>query len=107
MKKVFSIEKYKKSCEEDGIEYGSWANKCEGLTVEEIGELGFGTIDNWMIEVEERKNEEYICKEVKPADIPFEKYKALRMENEVLKDAIVRLTVKITALEKEVHPDVY
>lgn len=52
-------------------------------------------------------DEEYICKDVKPADIPFEKYNKLERENEVLKDVIVRLTVKITVLEKQVHPDVW
>lgn len=48
-----------------------------------------------------------ICEEVKPADIPFEKYKKLEMENEVLKDVIIKLTVKVMALEKKQHPDVW
>lgn len=45
--------------------------------------------------------------EVKPEDVPFKKYKKLEMENEVLKDVIIKLTVKIMALEKELHPDVW
>ena len=44
---------------------------------------------------------------VKPADIPFEKYKKLEMENEALKDAIVKLTIKVMSLEKTLHPDVW
>ena len=48
-----------------------------------------------------------ICKEAKPADIPFEQYKKLEMENEVLKDVIVKLTIKVMVLEKDLHPDVW
>lgn len=50
---------------------------------------------------------DYLKECVKPADIPFEKYKALEMENEVLKDAIVKLTIKVMSLEKALHPDVW
>lgn len=55
----------------------------------------------------ENKCEEILYGDIKPADIPFEKYRALERENEVLKDVIVRLTVKISALEKQIHPDVW
>lgn len=55
----------------------------------------------------DNKCEKICCEDVKPEDIPFEKYRALERENEVLKDVIVRLTVKIAALEKQVHPDVW
>lgn len=48
-----------------------------------------------------------IYEDVKPADIPFGKYKKLEMENEVLKDVIIKLTVKVMALEKKQHPDVW
>lgn len=51
--------------------------------------------------------EEMPCGDVKPEDVPYEKYKALERENEVLKDVIVRLTVKTFALEKQIHPDVW
>lgn len=44
---------------------------------------------------------------IKPADIPFEQYKKLEMENEALKDAIIKLTIKIMSLEKALHPDVW
>ena len=53
-----------------------------------------------------RLDKEPICEEKKPTDIPFEKYKKLEMENEVLKDVIVKLTIKVVALEKKLHPDV-
>lgn len=55
----------------------------------------------------DKQCEEIPCGDVKPADVPYEKYKVLEMENEVLKDVIVRLTVKVMALEKQIHPDVW
>ena len=38
--------------------------------------------------------------DVRPADVSYEKYRALEKENTVLKDAIVKLTIKVISLEK-------
>ncbi|MCK9470146.1 MAG: hypothetical protein M0Q88_00140 [Bacilli bacterium] len=62
MKKVFSVERYKKDCKEadyteeminDFCE--SWANECDGLTEKEMRNLRCSTRNDWMIEVEEIK----------------------------------------------------
>lgn len=59
-KKVFSVEKFKELFEMKGYSkediYRScagWANKCDGLTEEEITSLGYVTNNEWMIEVKE------------------------------------------------------
>ena len=63
MKRIFSIEKCKKalgefySCNDD-----YWITSSDGLTVEEMGELGFMTEDEWMIDVEEIKKIEDLIK---------------------------------------------
>lgn len=49
---------------------------------------------------------ETIC-EVKHPDVSYEMYRKLQSENEVLKDAIVRLTLKVMGLERQLHPDVW
>lgn len=58
MKKVFSkerfiesmgYEEYKKTIFPDG----SYVDECDGLTKEEMEELGYFTDEDWMIEVEE------------------------------------------------------
>ena len=58
-KKVFSVEKFKESMKsiglsDDRIDYycKRWAKECEGLTEEEMLELGYVTDDSCMIEVE-------------------------------------------------------
>lgn len=38
--------------------------------------------------------------DVIPADVSYEEYRALEKENTVLKDAIVKLTIKVISLEK-------
>lgn len=45
-------------------------------------------------------DEKGVFENIRPADIPYKKYKALEIENEVLKDAIVKLTIKVISLEK-------
>lgn len=51
MKKVFSTEKY--------LEWGKnkahqhWWVKCNGLTEEEMLELGYLTMEDWLVEVED------------------------------------------------------
>lgn len=45
--------------------------------------------------------------EMKPADIPYKEHMKVVRENEALKDAIVKLTLKIMSLEKTIHPDVW
>ena len=64
MKKVFSVEKFKECCKRLGRLKSQikksceiWANECEGLTKDEMKELGYLCSDDWTIEVEERKNE--------------------------------------------------
>lgn len=32
----------------------SWINQCDGLTAEEMNELGYSTYDGWMVEVKEK-----------------------------------------------------
>ena len=44
---------------------------------------------------------------VKSADVPFEKYKKLKLENEVLQEVIVKLTIKVVSLEKELNHDTW
>ena len=58
-KKVFSVEKLKESMKSSGFSKARidrslivWANKCDGLTEEEMTELRYVTSDNWMIEVD-------------------------------------------------------
>ena len=46
-----------------------------------------------MKEIKVKLDSETIC-EVKPADVPYEMYRKLERENEDLKDAIVKLTLK-------------
>lgn len=38
--------------------------------------------------------------DVRPEDVSYEKYRALEKENTVLKDAIIKLTIKVISLEK-------
>lgn len=51
-----------------------------------------------------KTSNETIC-DVKPADVPYETYRKLQHENEALKDAIIKLTLKL--LERQLHPDVW
>ena len=53
-----------------------------------------------------KSNNETIC-DVKPADVPYETYRKLQHENEDLKDAIVKLTLKLMLLERQLHPDIW
>lgn len=55
----------------------------------------------------ETNNLNTMFEKVKSADVPFEKYKKLELENEALKDAIVKLTLKVMGLERQLHPDVW
>lgn len=48
---------------------------------------------------------ETIC-DVKPADVSYETYRKLQHENEALKDAIVKLTLKLMLLERQLHSDI-
>lgn len=57
MKKVFSKKKYCEVIEQKENEVSSWVNKCDGLTEEEINKLGYGVIDEWMIEAEDEPKE--------------------------------------------------
>lgn len=52
MKKVFSKEKYIKDMGEESYKkYYEWVDECEGLTKEEMNELGYETFKEWMEEV--------------------------------------------------------
>ena len=60
MKKVFSVEKFIKDQKQSGREASKielslslWAKECDGLTEDEMEQLGCVTDDDWMIEVEE------------------------------------------------------
>ena len=55
--KVFSKEKYIKSRGVAADKIPSWADKCEGLTEEQMKELGFSTNARWMIEKEDNSKE--------------------------------------------------
>lgn len=64
MKRIFSVKKYIEDQERSGktTEYiyrmlDLWANKCEGLTSDEMFKLGCGTCDDWMIYVFENAQE--------------------------------------------------
>ena len=58
MKKVFSKAKWMERClslgmkEEFSFEL-TWPDECEGLTEEEMIQLGFVTSHNWMVEVDD------------------------------------------------------
>lgn len=43
----------------------------------------------------------------KSADVPFEEYRKLELENEVLKEVIVKLTIKVVSLEKKLNHDAW
>ena len=64
MKKVFSVKKFEEWCKRLGFpneDYEKsceiWANKCDGLTKEEMNELGYACSDDWTIKVEEKTME--------------------------------------------------
>lgn len=62
-KKVFSAEKYKEwadkryDSKENHIILSSWANECDGLTIEEMSSRGYIIIKDWLIEVPSEKEE--------------------------------------------------
>ena len=65
MKKVFSLEKYKEDCKKRNLHEWSinlnirvWASLCDGLTSEEMLELGCHTDPDWMVNKEEFEEEE-------------------------------------------------
>jgi hypothetical protein len=49
-KKVFSKEKF---CEVMHDRATHWVEVCDGLTEEEMKELGYATSNDWMVEVED------------------------------------------------------
>ena len=60
MKRVFSVKKFRETCEEMGEDEKTidesvdcWAGSCEGLTEEEMKKEGFQTHSEWMVVVEE------------------------------------------------------
>jgi len=60
MKKVFSLEKYTENRVEKGHDrawvdrnINSWGKECEGLTAEEMCDIGYMTMDEWMVEVDD------------------------------------------------------
>lgn len=52
-KKVFSKEKYIEWCKQEQFPYDDcdWPDDCDGLTEEEMNEIGYDTEDVWMVEV--------------------------------------------------------
>lgn len=57
MKKVFSKEKFIEDMGHEEYQktifpYGSYVDECDGLTEEEMEELGYLTDEDWMIETE-------------------------------------------------------
>jgi hypothetical protein len=58
MKKTFSILAFKLYCETRGEDFhnknNDWKNDCEGLTEKECKKLGFGILDEWMAEENEK-----------------------------------------------------
>jgi len=63
--KVFSVKKFQEDCKNNGSSVNSimssvksWAGKCNGLTAEEMLELGCHTHPDWMVEKEELEEEE-------------------------------------------------
>lgn len=59
-----------------------------------------------MEKIKFKLDSEPIC-EVKHPDVSYEMYRKLECENAALKDAIVRLTLKVMGLERQLHPDVW
>jgi len=53
--KIFDIEKYAQWCKENDGEIPSfrhWHETCNGMTEEEMRELGYSTCEDWMSEKE-------------------------------------------------------
>lgn len=55
--KVFSIEKYKKWRGNTGCDIPRWAKIIDGMTVEEIKRTSFGVTDDWLEEINMKKED--------------------------------------------------
>ena len=58
VKKVFSFEKWKQDmlaggASEESLSLFTWPRRCDGLTAEEMCDMGYMTVDAWMVVVEE------------------------------------------------------